>query len=57
VVTLAGALLLARLSPAESVVAAVLATAAERPRGWVDDNVRIAAAVALGILLWHKMFS
>lgn len=57
VVTLAGALLLARLSPVESVVAAVLATAAERPRGWVDDNVRIAAAVALGILLWHKMFS
>jgi dolichol kinase len=57
VVTLAGALLLARLSLVESVVAAALATAAERPRGWVDDNVRIAAVVALGILLWHKMFS
>jgi dolichol kinase len=57
VVTLAGALALARLSPAESVVAAVLATAAERFGKPVDDNVRIAAAVALGILLWHKMFS
>jgi dolichol kinase len=57
VVTLAGALALARLSPVESVVAAALATAAERPGGWLDDNVRIAAAVALGILLWHKVFS
>ena len=57
VVTLAGALLLAHLSPVESVVAASLATVAERPGGWVDDNVRIAAVVALGILLWHKMFS
>jgi dolichol kinase len=57
VVTLAGALALARLSPVESVVAAALATAAERPGGWVDDNVRIATAVALGILLWHKTFS
>jgi dolichol kinase len=57
VVSLAGALLLARLSPVESVVAAVLATVAERFGERVDDNVRIAAAVALGILLWHKMFS
>lgn len=57
VVTLAGALLLAHLSPAESVVAAALATAAERPSGWVDDNVRIAVVVAVGILLWRKMFS
>jgi dolichol kinase len=57
VVTLGGALLLARLSPAESVVAAVLATGAERWGEPVDDNVRIAVAVALGILLWHKVFS
>ena len=57
VVTFAGALALAHLSVAESVVAAVLATAAERPGGWVDDNVRIAAAVAVGILLWHIVFS
>lgn len=57
VVTLAGALVLARLSPVESVVAALLATVAERYGERVDDNVRIAAAVALGILLWHKMFS
>jgi dolichol kinase len=57
VVTFAGALALAHLSLAESLVAAVLATAAERPGGWVDDNVRIAAAVAVGILLWHIVFS
>jgi dolichol kinase len=56
-VTLAGARLLARLSPVESVVAAALATAAERWGEPVDDNVRIAAAVALGILLWHNVFS
>lgn len=57
VMSLVGALALAGLSPVESIVAAVLATAAERPRGWVDDNVRIAFFVAVGILLWHKMFS
>ena len=57
VVTLAGALALARLSPVESVVAAALATVAERFGEEVDDNLRIAAAVAVGILLWHKMFS
>lgn len=57
VVTLAGAVLLAGLSPVESVVVAVLATAAERYGKPVDDNVRIAVAVGLGILLWHKMFS
>lgn len=56
-VTLAGAFVLARLSPVESVVAAVLATGAERYGEPVDDNVRIGAAVALGILLWHKVFS
>lgn len=57
VATLAGALALAHLSPVESAVAAVLATAAERPSGWVDDNVRIAVVVAVGILLWCKAFS
>ena len=56
-VTLAGALALAHLSPVESVVAATLATVAERFGEGVDDNVRIAAAVALGILLWHMVFS
>lgn len=57
VVSLAGAVLLAQLSPVESVVAAALATAAERPSGWVDDNARIAIAVAIGILLWRNTFS
>jgi dolichol kinase len=57
VVTLAGALALAQLSPAESAIAAALATVAERPGGWVDDNVRIAVAVAVGILLWQRIFS
>ena len=57
IVTLAGALALAQLSPAEGVAAAALATAAERPGGWVDDNVRIAVVVAMGILLWRKVFS
>ena len=59
VVTLVGALVLAHLSPVESAVAAALAAVAERYGGrmGVDDNVRIAAAVAVGILLWHKMFS
>lgn len=57
VVTLTGALVLARLSPVESVMAALLATAAERYGEPVDDNVRIAVAVALGILLWHNVFS
>ncbi|HEU4586876.1 MAG TPA: hypothetical protein VFR95_14070 [Gemmatimonadaceae bacterium] len=56
-VTLIGALVLARLSPVESVVAALLATGAERWGKPVDDNVRIAAAVALGILLWRMVFS
>jgi len=57
VVTMAGALMLARLGAMESVVAAVLATAAERYGEPVDDNARIAAAVALGIALWHMVFS
>ena len=35
----------------------LLIPAAERFGEGVDDNVRIAAAVAVGILLWHKMFS
>ncbi len=56
-VTLAGALALAHLPPAESVAAAALATVAERYGEPVDDNVRIAATVALGIALWHKVFS
>jgi dolichol kinase len=57
VVTLIGASLLAQLSPVESVVSALLATGAERWGEPLDDNVRIAVAVALGILLWHMVFS
>jgi dolichol kinase len=43
--TLAGALLVARLSPWESALAAVAATAAEWPSRPLDDNIRIVAAV------------
>lgn len=57
VVSLCGALALAHLSLVEGVLAASLATAAERPSGWMDDNARIAIAVAGGILLWRMMFS
>lgn len=55
--TLLGALLIAHLSMGESVIAAASATAAERPAGWLDDNVRIALAVLAGILLWRMAFS
>jgi dolichol kinase len=57
VVTLSGALLLARLTPVESVIAAALATVAERYGEPMDDNARIAVAMALGIALWRKAFS
>ncbi len=55
--TLAGALLIAHLTLGEGLMAAAWATAAERPTGGVDDNIRIAAAVAAGIFLWRIMFS
>jgi dolichol kinase len=55
--TLLGALALAHLSPAEGLVAAASATAAERPASRVDDNIRIAAAVAVSLLVWRVAFS
>jgi hypothetical protein len=57
VVTLLGALTLAHLAPSESLVAAASATAAERPISRVDDNVRIALAVAVSLLVWRLAFS
>ena len=53
--TFAGALLLAALPLAESVVAASAATLAELPARPGDDNVRIIAAVGGGILLWRLL--
>lgn len=55
--TLAGALAIAHLHVGEAVAAAVVATAAERPVRWGDDNLRIAAAVMVGIPLWRMVFS
>lgn len=57
VATLVGALWLAHLSAAESVVAAASAALAERPMLKVDDNMRIAVAVWAGIFLWRMVFS
>lgn len=54
-VTLLGALYVARLSPAEGLLAAVTATAAEWPTGAMDDNLRIVAAVVLALLLWRAI--
>jgi dolichol kinase len=55
--TFLGALWLARLDPAASLVAAVAAAAAEWPARPLDDNLRIALATGSGILLWRLMFS
>ena len=55
--TLMGALVVARVTVTESLIAAAAATAAERPSTRLDDNLRIAAAVVGGILLWRIMFS
>jgi len=49
--------LIAALSPVEAVTAAVAATIAEWPRGGVDDNIRIVAAVTAVLLLWRQAFS
>lgn len=51
VATLVGALWLAGLGPVPSVVAAVAAAVAEWPRMRLDDNVRVAAAVAGAVML------
>jgi dolichol kinase len=56
-VTLAGCATIAHLVWAESLVASASATLAERPTGGVNDNVRIAIAVPVGILLWRMVFS
>lgn len=56
-VTLGGALTLAHLAPGEGLVAAASATAAEWPAHRVDDNVRIALAVAVSVLVWRFAFS
>jgi dolichol kinase len=55
--TFLGALLVARLSMTESMVAATAAAVAEAPQRPFDDNVRIAIAVGGGILLWRMVFS
>ena len=55
--TLAGALLVAHLSLASSVVGAAAATLAEWPGRPGDDNLRITAATGGGILLWGLAFS
>jgi dolichol kinase len=57
VATFPGALLIARLSVPESIVAAAAAAVAEAPHRPFDDNVRIAIAVGGGILLWRMVFS
>ena len=41
----------------EALIAGLLASLAERPRGPMDDNVRITLAVGCGILLWRMGFS
>lgn len=56
-VTLAGAILIAHLTVTESVAAALLAAAAERPRRPLDDNVRIVIVVGGGMLLWRLIFT
>ena len=52
-----GVRVIADLGPAESIVAALCATAAEWPEGPVDDNLRMATAAGAGILLWRLAFS
>jgi dolichol kinase len=52
-----GALLVARLDVAASVVAGLAATLAEAPERPLDDNVLVALAVGGGIVLWRFAFS
>ncbi|MGH7718734.1 MAG: hypothetical protein ACREON_07820 [Gemmatimonadaceae bacterium] len=54
---LLGALMVARLSWVESFLAAAAAAVAEIPQRPLDDNVRVAAAIGAGILLWRMAFS
>lgn len=55
--TAIGSVLVARLGVGESLLAGVLAAAAERPVWRFDDNLRIVLAVGGGILLWRFAFS
>lgn len=55
--TLAGALWIAHLPAAESIVAATGGTLAEWPERPFDDNVRMVTASGVAILLWRIVFS
>jgi dolichol kinase len=55
--TAAGALLVAGLSPMVSLVAGLIAAAAEWPSWPLDDNIRVGVIVSAGILLCHMAFS
>ncbi len=57
VATLVGALWLADLGPVVSIVAAVAATLAEWPRVPLDDNVRVAGAVAGVVMLCNFLLA
>ncbi|HET7459577.1 MAG TPA: hypothetical protein VFJ74_18135 [Gemmatimonadaceae bacterium] len=56
-VSFAGALWVAHLGVAASVVAGLAAAIAEAPARPLDDNVRVVLAVGAGILLWRMAFS
>jgi dolichol kinase len=49
--------MIANLAWREAILTGVLASAAERPRRPLDDNIRIVVAVGCGILLWRIGFS
>ncbi len=55
--TAAGAFALAHLTPVTSIIAGIVAAAAEWPARPFDDNVRIGFAVGVGILLSRMVFS
>jgi dolichol kinase len=55
ITTMLGALLLARLSPAESLVLGVIAAVAERATWPADDNARIVMLVGASAWLWSVM--
>jgi dolichol kinase len=48
---------IAGLTLPEAAFAGIVAALVERPRGPLDDNLRIALAVGCGILLWRMGFS
>jgi len=56
-VTALGCFLVAGLSPVVSMIAGLIAAAAEWPIGPLDDNIRIGMMVGTGILLCHMAFS